>query len=128
MDLKELKPNSETITVELVHPTTEEPLLFEDGTPFSITVYAQHTREFKESQQKNVDLFQKKGKKKLTIMELEDSITDHLARITCDWNIQYENKKPKLTYQTAREIYNELFWVKVQIQQELEDAEVFTVN
>ena len=115
MDLKNIKPKSDTIKVELYHPGTNEPLAYDDGKQFTVTLYAPHTKEFKASQQINVDKWmkmqEKNSKKKPTMAE---------------WDFLYDNKVPKLSVSKAVELYTELFWMKDQIQEALEDSVDFT--
>lgn len=127
MDLSDLKPTSDTVTAYLYHPQTGEALEYDDGTQFTITVYAPHSKEYKESQQKNVDFFQKrKTKDNPTLMEMENAVISHMARITTEWDFLYHDEKPKLTYEKAREIYTDLFWVRDQIQEALDSNQGFT--
>ena len=124
MDLSDFLPKSETVDVVLRNPSTKEPLTFDDGKEFYITVYLPHTRESKESQQKSVDKWQKRfNKVKPTLFDLEENAVEHLARITSGWEIMYKGKKPKLSEATT--VYTEVFWIKDQLQEALEEATDF---
>lgn len=131
MDLKDLKPKNDIVTVNLVHPQTGEPLKHDDGKQFYVNVYAQHTRTFKESQQETIALFQKVAKERgkdatPTLLEVEDAVNAHLARITVEWDFLYDGEKPKLSVKRATELYGEIFWIKDQIQEALEKTADFT--
>ena len=131
MDLTDFKPKSDTVEVILRNPSTLEPLTHDDGKEFSITVAAQHTKEFKDSQQVNMDLWlniseKSKKKKNPTLSQMEKATSEHLARITLDWDLLYNKEKPKLSLKKAEEIYSELPWIRDQIQEAIDDSVDFT--
>lgn len=130
MDLKDLKPKSETIVVNLYHPATYENLTTEDGKEMTIEVYAPHTLEHKtvvhEIGNRQLDKMQKhKGKYKFTVQELEDFTVERLSKITKDWVIQLNGTKPKFTVQKAAELYRELPWIRDQIEEAISDTILF---
>ena len=49
-----------------------------------------------------------------------------LSKITVEWNITYGGEKPKLTVTKAKELYDEVFWIKDQIEGALADSLDFT--
>ena len=133
MDLMNLIPTTETIEVELKHPQTFEPLKNEDGSVMTITVYAPHSKEYKAAvhQQTNIRLkqMQAKGNRNtnvITAEELEAATIKMLVKTTKDWNITSGGKQPKFTTDEATKIYQEVFWIKDQIEGAVADAEVFT--
>jgi hypothetical protein len=130
MDLKDLKPTSDVVEVEIKHPTTLDVLLNEDGTPMTITMYAPHAKEYKSlvHAQTNKRLKQAQSKKKMDITaeDLEESALGILADATKSWNITYGGVKPKLTVAKAKEIYDEVFWIKDQIEEAVADSLDFT--
>ena len=130
MDLTDFKPKTDTIEVIIKNPSTEEPLKDDDGKEFTILVAAPHTGEFKESQQINMDMWlnktQKGKKKNPTLVEIEKATSEHLARITKKWYLLYDKTQPKLTVEKATEIYSELFWIRDQIQEAIDESLDFT--
>lgn len=132
MDLKNLKPKSETVEVILVHPNTLEPLM-NDGsdTEMSITVYAPHSAEYKkvihEQTDRRLQKIQKSKKVQLSSSELEEGAIDLLARVTKEWDISYDGVSPKLTVDKAKEIYSEFFWIRSQIEEAIEETLDFTM-
>ena len=130
MDLTDFKPKTDTIEVILKNPSTDEPLTHDDGKDFYIIVAAPHTGEFKESQQVNMDMWlnktQKGKKRNPTLVEIEKATAEHLARITKKWDFLYNKEKPKLTVDKATEIYTELFWIRDQIQEAIDESLDFT--
>jgi hypothetical protein len=131
MDLKELKPTKNTIEVTLVHPLNNGPLLNDDGTAMTISVYTQYSKEYKEVMYERADKRIKETKDSgedftFSARYAEESSIDILARTTSSWSITYDGKQPELTIDTAKEIYSELFWVKPQIDKAIADDEVFT--
>ena len=126
MDLNDLTPKHDTITVTLRHPQTDEVLLNDDETPMTITVMAPHTKEYKGLVYKNSqDKLKDATKKDLEFNELFDFSIDILASVTTDWNITFEGKMPKYSLKLAKQLYD-VFWIKEQIEFELQTFDVFT--
>ena len=130
MDLMNLKPTSETVEVKLVHPNTGDILKNDDKTDMTITVYASHAKEHKAAMhaQTNKRLKTMQGGKKATFKseEIEESTLALLSKVTASWDITYNGEKPKLTAAKARELYEEVFWIKEQIEEALADSLDFT--
>ena len=129
MDLKDLTPTSETIEVKIVHPTTREPFLNNDGSQMSVEVYAPHTKNYKTSVYKQASARMKMSKgDDIDFEALENASIDLLANITKSWNITYDGKTPKLTEAKAKEVYDTVFWLKMQVEEAINTFEVFTKN
>lgn len=130
MDLINLKPKSDTVEITIKHPSTFSTIKNDDKTEMTITVYATHSKEYKSvmHEQTNKRLKQMQTKKKVEInaQDIEDAGLELLAKITADWNITYGGEQPKLTVAKAKEVYNELFWIRSQIEEALEEALDFT--
>ncbi len=131
MDLMDLKPKSEVVEILLTHPTTEELLLNDDGSEMSVTVAANHSKEYRaamhEQQDRRIKLLQKKGSNTTySSADLEKDAIDLLAKITKEWDITYGGEKPKLTLGKAKEIYSDVFWLRNQIEGALADNMDFT--
>jgi|TARA_R110000751_G_scaffold68357_1_gene139245 hypothetical protein len=130
MDLMNLKPTSETVEVKLVHPNTGDNLKNDDKTDMTITVYASHAKEHKAAmhEQTNKRLKTMQSGKKATFKseEIEESTLALLSKITASWDITYNGEKPKLTVAKAKELYEEVFWIKDQIEEAMADSLDFT--
>lgn len=130
MDLANLKPTKDTVEVEILHPTTFEPLTNEDGSEMTITVLAPHSKEYKailhEQTNKRLKQAQKTKRLDVTAEELEDATIDLLAKSTVSWDITYAGEKPKLTLGKAKEIYTEVFWIRAQIEEAVSNSLDFT--
>jgi len=132
MDLMNFIPTIDTIDVVVKNPNTLEPLTNEDGSEMTITVYAPHTKEYKAAvhEQTNMRLkqMQTKGNKNtaITAEELEVASIKMLAKTTKDWNITFGGEQPKFTADAAKKLYQEVFWIKDQIEDEVAETEVFT--
>lgn len=131
MDLSNLKPNTENVLVKLVHPVTEEPVTNEDGSQMTITVLHPQSKEYKaiqyEQQNEKIKKMQKLGKNAMiTAQELEETSITILAKMTVEWNITYDSKKPRLSVEKAKEIYSDFYWIVAQIEEAIADQEVFT--
>jgi hypothetical protein len=127
MDLMDLTPKTDIIVVTIKHPSTEELLKNEDGSPMTITVYAPYTKEYKAVvhgiANKRLQAASK-NKKSLdyTMEELEEAALESLAKTTKEWNITYGGEVPKLTEAKAKEVYDKVFWIKTQIEGAVETS------
>jgi len=122
MDLKDLAPKTGDIVVTLKHPATDEPLLNEDKSPMTITLYSPHSKEYKKFQHeqitKRLQKAQKDGTGVVDYGEIEEATLEVLAKTTKTWDITYGGEKPKLTVTKAKELYDEVFWIKSQVEDE----------
>jgi hypothetical protein len=129
MDLLDLKPKADTIEVILNHPVTLEPIAKEDGTEMSITVYAPHSKVYKEALHEQINRrlqkAQKSKKFSLTSEEAEQSALEVLSRVTKEWDIVLGGKTPKLDFQSAVDLYRDYPWIKDQVEEALNDTASF---
>ena len=130
MDLMNLKPTSDTVEVKLVHPNTGDQLKNGDKTDMTITVYASHSKEYKtvmhEQTNKRLKAMQSGKNKDFTAQDMEEATLTLLSKITASWDITYGGEKPKLTVAKAKELYDQVFWIKDQIEGALADSLDFT--
>lgn len=130
MDLMNLKPTSDTVEVKLVHPNTGDTLKNDDKTDMTITVHASHSKEYKtvfhEQTNKRLKAMQSGKKQEITAQDMEEATLTLLSKVTADWNITYGGEKPKLTVAKAKDIYDEVFWIKDQIEEAVADSLDFT--
>lgn len=124
MDLKDLTPTSDDIVVELTHPSTGKTLYSEDKKPMTITLYAPHSKEYKkvlhEQTNKRLKTVNKTGKLDITSEELEENTLSLMASITKSWDITFDKEKPECTYSKALTMYEEVFWIKPQLDNAVE--------
>jgi len=130
MDLMDLKPTSNTVEVTLKHPNTNLELKNDDKSPMTITLHASHSKEYKAvmHEQTNKRLRDMQGGKgqDITAQDMEEATLAMLSKITCAWNIQYGKEKPELSIDKSREIYDEVFWIKDQVEEALATSLDFT--
>ena len=130
MDLMNLKPTSDTVEVTLKHPNTGDVLKNDDKTDMTIVVYASHSKEYKalmhEQTNKRLKAMQGKKNTDITAQEMEEATLNMLSKITSEWNITYNKEQPKLSIAKAKQIYDEVFWIKDQIEEALADSLDFT--
>lgn len=121
MDLKDFAPKSDEIEVAVLHPQNGEPLTNKDDSPMTVTLAAPHSKEYKavlhEQTDKRIKLSKGSGQIEFNSKEIEESSLEILARATKSWNITYDGVKPKLTVAKAKAIYEELFWLKPQLEE-----------
>ena len=130
MDLMNLKPTSDTVEVKLVHPNTGDTLKNDDKTDMTIIVHASHSKEYKtalhEQTNKRLKAMQSGKKQEITAQDMEEATLTLLSKVTADWNITYDGEKPKLTVAKAKDLYDEVFWIKDQIEEAVADSLDFT--
>ena len=130
MDLMDLKPKSNTIEVSLKHPNTGVVLKNDDKTDMTIVVFASHSKEYKtvmhEQTNKRLKDMQSKKNTDITAQDMEEATLNMLSKITCEWNITYNKEQPKLSIAKAKQLYDEVFWIKDQIEEALADSLDFT--
>ena len=129
MDLSDPTPTTDTVEVKLLHPNTQEVLKNDDKTPMVITMYAPHSKAYKSAmhEQTNKQIKKSRGGKKdfdITAEEIEQSSLDVLAKATKEWNITYKGEVPDV--KKAKEVYEEVFWIKDQIEEALKTSLDFT--
>ena len=126
MDLKDLTPKSDVVVVEIKHPATGEVLKNDDKSPMTITMFAPHSKEYKkvlhEQTNKRLKQMQSKKSQDITAEDLEEAALEALAKTTKEWNITYGGEQPKLTIAKAKEIYDEVFWIKSQLEGAVADS------
>jgi hypothetical protein len=49
-----------------------------------------------------------------------------LAKTTKDWSITFGGEQPKFTVEAAKKLYEDVFWIKDQIEEAVSTSEVFT--
>ena len=126
MDLKDLTPNLDDVIVTIKHPTTGDVLKNDDGTDMTITVLAPHSKEYKKAQHEQISKRLKKAQKSksqdVDYSDIEEATLEVLAKVTKAWDITFGGEKPKLTVAIAKSIYDEVFWIKNQIEEEVSDS------
>jgi len=126
MDLKDLTPKSDIIKVELAHPTTGEPLLNDDKSRMTISIYGPYSKEYKKVLYEHTKDKIASGTANLDPVDIEQLNIDVLSETTVSWNITFDGNNPELTKDLAKEIYEEVFWIKAQIDEAVKEALDFT--
>lgn len=129
MDLSNLLPTSDTITVILKHPVTDDVLMKDDGVEMSVTVYAPHSKEYKaalyEQTNKRIQKAQKSKKITFTAEEIELTTVELVAKTTKDWDLIFNKKPLKFSVAEATDLYQKLPWLKDQVLEAQEDYTSF---
>lgn len=128
MDILDFTPKTDTVEVILEYGG--KPVLNEDGSEMSITVYLPHAKQAKEVQHemtnRQLKAMSKKKHMDFTAEELERLSLDRLAKVTKDWDITYGGKKPKFSVELAVEVYDKAPWIRSLIEEATEEAMDFT--
>ena len=134
-DLLELVPSKDTITVTLKNPNSKsdtfgQPLKNKDGTDMTVTVYAPHSREYKgaihNQTQARIKKAQETKKRDFSFDDFEEITISLFVDTTVSWNITWKDEMPKYSKKLAKEVYEKLFWIRSQIDEEVQDTSVFT--
>ena len=130
MDLKDFAPKSDEVEVVVKRPGTWETLTNKDGSNMVIVLHAPHSKAYKEAMyeqtNKRLKVAQSSGDMNLTAQDLEEASLELLSKATKSWKITYDDKQPKLTAAKAKAIYEELFWLKPQLEEALNNSQAFT--
>lgn len=126
MDIADLKPKSNTVVVELKDPRDGSPFMNDDNTPMTIELYAPHSKEYKQIIYEQADKRIKGKKQEFTAFELEEANLTMLVKATKGWDITLAGEKPKCTQKKVEEVYDTYFWVRSQVEEGLNNYEVFT--
>jgi hypothetical protein len=128
-DLFALIPVDDTISVVIKHPSTDEPLVKDDGKEMTVTVYAPHSAQYKsaihEQTNRRIQKASKSKKVTFTAEELENATLELLAKTTKDWHIQLNGKSPKFSVAEAVDLYSKLPWLRQQVMDAQEDYSTF---
>lgn len=109
-------------TLTLRHPTTDEDLLDAKGSPITITVLGNDSREFR---RKMDELTRQRQRKKgnVSLVEGERLAAELLASVTKAWSgIDWEGKPLECNYENATMLYRERSWVRLQVDEFVADA------
>lgn len=123
MDLQDLIPTSDTITIELVFK--DKPLTNEDGSPMTVEAYLPHSKVYKETRHKQADFILSKGDSQLKSSEYEDLGYNFIVETTKGWNITLGKEQPKFSKKKAREVFEALPFIPELIREEVEKQEAF---
>ena len=131
MDLQDLIPKTDTVTIEIKHPVTEETMVNSDGSPMTITLWNVYSQQFKDVQYEHADVrlaltMEKGDDLEIKASELDANHLDMLAKITKEWSLTLEGKKVKLTQDKAKELYLKVVGLRPQLDKALKESEVFT--
>ena len=130
MGLNDIGKVKETTDVELMHPSTGETLLNDDGTPMTITVHGPYSSTYKSvsHNQQNKRLMKAQrtgGKLNLTAEELEASSLELLVKCTEGWSLTLDKKPEDFSQDKARQVYMEHPWVREQVDAVFGDTRAF---
>lgn len=131
MDLRDLTPENDTVVCTVVHPIKREPLKNDDGSDMTIELYAPYSDEYKKVmfEQQNKRLAKAKGGKiDIKAEELDEASVELLSKVTKSWDITFGGEKPKLSPTKAKEVYKEVFWIRQQLEEAIDDSLSFMMK
>ena len=121
MDLKDLTPNLDDVVIDIKHPVTGEVLKNDDDTDMTITILAPHSKEYKKFQHaqisKRLQKAQKSKSQDVDYSDIEEATLEVLANTTKAWNLTFDGENPELTVERAKKMYDEVFWIRNQVEE-----------
>jgi len=131
LDVRDFQPKSDTLTVELTHPTQGGVLTNEDDSPWSVTFYAPHSKEYKEylwsvSDKRIEESRSSSGASDFTAKDLDASGLDLLINTISEWSIPVDGSVKPYDKSVARELLEDIPWIRTQLERGVLDAQVFT--
>tara|TARA_R110000787_G_scaffold119051_2_gene229972 strand:- start:48 stop:446 length:399 start_codon:yes stop_codon:yes gene_type:complete len=129
MDLKDLTPNLDDLVISVIHPVTSEVLKNDDGTVMTITVMSPYSKEYKKLQHEQITKRLKKAQKsksqEVDYSDIEEATLEVLSKATKSWDITFDGEKPELTVDKAKAMYEDVFWLKTQLEEEVSESMAF---
>lgn len=121
-DIASIKKPDETADMTLLNPYEEvpTPLMLDDDTPMTITVYGHDSAHYRQAQRdiKNKALADAQKKKKVdatTIEKIEESALNLVSKCIKSWNIRLGDEQPDCTPENIVKIFTEYPWMKDQV-------------
>lgn len=124
MDLKDLIPDTETLTIEIEYK--DKVFTNEDGSPMTIEVYLPHSKVGKQAEYKKSDSILRKGGEFISTEEWVDIGNTYFADITKGWDLTLKGEKPAFSNKKAKKIYEELAFIPKLIEEKVSAQVDFT--
>ena len=99
----------------LRHPTTDEPMVTEDGEPMWIEVLSDDAPEFKRLQAQYRNDALRNPQKKMTAEKEEARMTELLVAATVNWCIADTGGLMEFNKNTVRDVYQNRAWIRNQV-------------
>ena len=118
---------NESTELQLIHPITDEPLENSKGQPMMVEIFGKHTSVYKNALNKLLKSSQKNKKAN----DLQDAQKRGLD-LLCDCiggfkNLEIETETGMLDPSNVRDVLEDAFWIKEQIDSAVVDLENFTM-
>lgn len=128
-DLESIGSFQETSTVELLHPSTDEPLYDDDGKPFSVTVFGPTSPQYKklvhDQTNRRIQKAQRSQKVTMTAEQLESQQMELYSKAVKSWHLFLKGEVPDCTPAKVREIFDAYPWIYEQVVSHIEDRRNF---
>lgn len=128
-DLFKLKPSTDNIIYTVHHPVDDTLLLNDDGSLMTIELLSPHSEQFKQNQlqqlAKQIHSAATKAVEGCALSEddynlsednLSAATSEVLALATVSWTITFDDETPACTVAKAQEIYQEVHWLRYQLE------------
>ena len=130
MDLDNIGEVKDTTEVEIFDPRTQTPLINDDGTAMTVTVYGPYSAQQKavrdNQQNRRIKRAQRTGGKlSLTAEEMYEDQTRLIVKCVQSWNIQRGGEKVDCTEENVRDVLDRYRWLREQLEVVIEDTSSF---
>lgn len=119
-DLFKLKPSTDNIIYTVHHPVDDTLLLNDDGSLMTIELLSPHSEQFKQNQlqqlAKQIHSAATEDDYNLSEDNLSAATSEVLALATVSWTITFDDETPACTVAKAQEIYQEVHWLRYQLE------------
>lgn len=119
-DLFKLKPSTDNIIYTVHHPVDDTLLLNDDGSLMTIELLSPHSEQFKQNQlqqlAKQIHSAATEDDYNLSEDNLSAATSEVLALATVSWTITFDDETPSCTVAKAQEIYQEVHWLRYQLE------------
>lgn len=129
MDLSNIGTFSETSSLQLLHPATDETLYDDDGKAFEVVVYSPTSAKVKQLQHEQTNRrIQKASRSRnisLTAEQLEAQQLDLISKIVKDWHLILNGSVPECTPAKVKEVFETYPWIYEQVTNFFDDRRNF---
>lgn len=127
MDLSTLEPVTDSVPVQLRHPTTGERLATSTGAAITISIVGMDSDQFRTRHRAIINKRLNAGKKvKITAEEIEGESIDTIAACITGWqNVDLDAKPLDFSKANAKTLLTRLPWLREQLDEAIADRANF---
>lgn len=127
MDLSTLEPTTDSVPVQLRHPTTNERLTTDTGQAITVSIVGMDSEQFRTRHRAIINKRLNAGKKaKVTAEEIEAEAIETIAACITGWqHIELDGKAMEFSKGAAKTLLTRLPWLREQLDEAIADRANF---